>query len=164
MSAKPSYLGMLNAISVAETAAEPLFMAWADTTKDKQLAKTLRFVGMREGEHGVAFAKRMLELGYEVKAPENSGPNKKSMSIVKSKRSDAEKFEALGFGRLGGDTDVFDNMFNDKNIDPVTGGLLGRYIAEERDSGRMLAAECERITAKEAKAAKNKSKKKASKK
>lgn len=144
---KPSYIGMLNAISVAETAAEPLFMAWADSTKDKKLAKTLRFVGMREGEHGKAFAKRMLELGYEVREPEKPGPNKKSMSIVTSDRSDAAKFEALGFGQGPTDTDVFDNMFRDKTIDPVTGGLLGRYIAEERDSGRMLSVEADRLAA-----------------
>ena len=43
-------------------------------------------------------------------------------------------------------------MFNDTTIDITTGQLLGRYIAEERDSGRKLrecygllkeAAECE---------------------
>ena len=43
-------------------------------------------------------------------------------------------------------------MFNDTTIDITTGQLLGRYIAEERDSGRQLrqcynllkeAAECE---------------------
>jgi hypothetical protein len=29
-------------------------------------------------------------------------------------------------------------MFNDHSIDIATGTLLGRYIAEERDTGRML--------------------------
>ena len=29
-------------------------------------------------------------------------------------------------------------MFENKDLDPVTGGLLGRYIAEERDTGRLL--------------------------
>ena len=29
-------------------------------------------------------------------------------------------------------------MFNDHSIDIQTGALLGRYIAEERDSGRMF--------------------------
>jgi len=61
--AKPTYLGLLNAVAVGEASAEPFFLAWADTTKDKRLATTLRFVAMREGEHGKAFAKRMLELG-----------------------------------------------------------------------------------------------------
>ena len=31
-------------------------------------------------------------------------------------------------------------FFNDTSIDPETGALLGRYIAEERDSGRRLQA------------------------
>lgn len=144
--AKPTYLGLLNALSVAETAAEPIFTTWADTTKDKKLAKTLRFVAMREGEHGVAFAKRMLELGYEVRQPESRGESA-ALKIAGSKKTDLQKFRALKLGKGPGKTDVFDNMFADKNIDPVTGGLLGRYIAEERDSGRKLAAEYERLLA-----------------
>ncbi len=142
---KPTYLGLLNAISIAETAAEPLFLAWADKTKDEQLAETLRFVGMREGEHGKAFAKRMLELGFEVREPAEPGPDAEKMAIASSRKSDLRKFEELGFGRGVPDNDVFDPMFNDKTIDPITGGLLGRYIAEERDSGRRLAAEYERL-------------------
>ncbi|MGI9597574.1 MAG: hypothetical protein ACR2QK_15525 [Acidimicrobiales bacterium] len=141
---KPSYLGLLNAIAVAETAAEPLFLAWADRTDDRKLAETLRFVGMREGEHGKAFAKRMLELGYEVRQGDG-GPNPELLKIAGSRRSDLRKFEELGFGRGLGESDVFDGMFADKNIDPVTGGLLGRYIAEERDSARRLNADYERI-------------------
>jgi hypothetical protein len=57
--------------------------------------------------------------------------------------SDKEKFEALGLGRSqqSGTRDVFDSFFENKDLDPVTGGLLGRYVAEERDSGRKFA-EC----------------------
>lgn len=159
---KPTYLGMLNAIAVAETAAEPLFLAWAERTDDPKLAETLRFVGMREGEHGKAFAKRMLELGYEVKPPADPGPNPEALKIAGSRRSDLRKFEELGFGRLVSETDVFDSMFKDKTIDPTTGGLLGRYIAEERDSGRRLADEYDRI--KRADARKKSAKKRARKK
>lgn len=143
---KPSYLGLLNALAVAETAAEPLFLAWADATKDKDLAKTLRFVAMREGEHGKAFAKRMLELGYEVRAPEPTSQQDEAIALVTSDRSDIAKFKALKFNKAPGATDVFDSMFADKTIDPTTGAILGRYIAEERDSGRRLAAEYERLT------------------
>jgi len=157
---KPSYIGMLNAIAVAETAAEPLFDAWAEITNDKELAAELRMVAMREGEHGKAFAKRLLELGYEVRQPAKPGPNKEALRIAGSGRSDRAKFKALGFGRGQGETDVFDTMFDDKTIDITTGALLGRYIAEERDSVRRLTAQCERITARAAKkAAKSKSKK-----
>ncbi len=145
---KPTYLGLLNALAVAETAAEPYLLSWADTTKDKKLATTLRFVAMREGEHGKAFAKRMLELGYEVRWPESNGPTK-AEQIVASDKTDAQKFRALKLGKPSPKTDVFDSMFADKTIDPITGGLLGRYIAEERDSGRRLAAEYDRLVAKE---------------
>ncbi len=146
--AKPTYLGLLNAISVAESEAEPLFLAWADRTKDKKLAKTLRFVGMREGEHGKAFAKRMLELGYEVRPPVEASPRAGDIEMVSSSdRTDLEKFKALGFGQGQGETDAFDAMFSDKTIDPTTGALLGRYIAEERDSVRLLTADYERLAA-----------------
>lgn len=146
-SKKPTYLGLLNAVAVAETAAEPLFLAWAERTKDAELASALRFVGMREGEHGKAFAKRMLELGYEVREPENPGPNPELLKVAGSRRSDLKKFEALGFGAGQKDSDVFDSMFTDKTIDPVTGALLGRYIAEERDSVRRLTEQRDRLKA-----------------
>jgi hypothetical protein len=143
---KPSFLGLLNAIAIGETEAEPLLLAWAGTCQDQELAKTLRFVGMREGEHGKAFAKRMLELGYEVRWPDRTGPEPQRLEIAGStEHSDVAKFEALGIGMGFGEADVFDTMFTDKTIDPVTGGLLGRYIAEERDSLRMLAADYERL-------------------
>jgi len=145
---KPTYLGLLNAIAVGEASAEPFFLAWADTTKDKRLATTLRFVAMREGEHGKAFAKRMLELGYEVR-PSNSDFAVKALETAASDKSDLQKFRALKLGKGSPKIDVFDSMFNDKTIDPITGGLLGRYIAEERDSTRLLAAEYDRLLAKD---------------
>ena len=149
---KPTYLGPLNALAVAETAAAPLFDTWADTTKDKRLKKALRMVAMREREHGIAFAKRMLELGYEVRTPDDLDTSG-VLKIAGSKKSDLAKFKALKFHKAPGGPDVFDAMFTDKNIDPVTGGLLGRYIAEERDTLRLLYAEYERLQ-KKAKAAK----------
>lgn len=163
--AKPSYLGLLNAIAVGETAAEPLFNTWADRTDDRELADALRFVGMREGEHGKAFAKRMLELGFEVRQPDQPGPDPELLKIAGSRRSDLRKFEELGFGRGQGETDVFDAMFSDKNIDPQTGALLGRYIAEERDSVRRLGEQYERVKAQaeKAKAKKKRTAKRAAK-
>ena len=59
------------------------------------------------------------------------------------------KFRAFKLGKPSPKIDVFDSMFNDKTIDPITGGLLGRYIAEERDSTRLLAAEYSRLRSKE---------------
>lgn len=149
--AKPSYIGLLNAIAVGETAAEHFLLAWADTTKDKRLAKTLRFVAMREGEHGKAFAKRMLELGFEVRWPDTARADE-AMVLATSDKSDITKFRTFKLHKAPGKTDVFDSMFADKNIDPITGGLLGRYIAEERDSGRRLASEYDRLMAKQKRA------------
>ena len=162
-SSKPSYLGLLNAIAVGEAAAEPLFNAWAEKTADRELAETLRFVGMREGEHAKAFAKRMLELGYEVRQPDQPGPDPELLKIAGSRRSDLRKFDELGFARGQGETDVFDGMFADKTIDPQTGALLGRYIAEERDSVRRLGEQYNRLAAQRERAgAKAKKKQRAS--
>ena len=65
------------------------------------------------------------------------------MEIAAStKLSDRQKFERLGLGRAptNGTPDIFDRFFENKDLDPQTGGLLGRYVAEERDSGRRFAA------------------------
>ena len=148
MPERPSYLGLLNAIAVAETAAGSVFSDWAEMTKDKRFAKTLRLVAMRESEHGLAFAKRIMELGYDVREPEGD-PGESLRVIATSNRSDVSKLKAMKFHRGPGGTDVFDSMFADKTIDPVTGGLLGRYIAEERDTGWKLKAEYDRLHAKE---------------
>jgi hypothetical protein len=133
----PSYLGLLNAIAVAETEAERFLLGWANVTPDPEVAEALRFVAMREGEHGKAFAKRMLELGYEVRWPSSADSDAK-FAMACSSLSDSEKFKAFGVGRKPGGPDVFDRMFENKDLDPITGGLLGRYIAEERDSARIL--------------------------
>jgi hypothetical protein len=141
MSEKPSYLGLLNAISVAESDAGQYLAAWAAATPSDDVKTVLSTVALRESEHGLAFAKRIDELGYAVR-PKNDPKHAERMVIAASTvLSDKEKFEALGLGRRveNGDRDIFDTFFENKDLDPVTGGLLGRYIAEERDSGRKLA-------------------------
>jgi hypothetical protein len=68
------------------------------------------------------------------------------VACVKSSLSDADKVARLQ-GRRGSEErkDPFVSFFNDTTIDPQTGELLGRYIAEERDSGRRLRAEYDRV-------------------
>ncbi len=136
---KPSYLGLLNAISIAEADAQKYLCAWAATTKDAGVKAVLECVALREGEHGVAFAKRINELGFSVREKEDPTLAGK-MEIACSDMSDLEKADALGLGGNRGPdvSDPFDDMFKDHSIDIQTGALLGRYIAEERDSGRML--------------------------
>jgi hypothetical protein len=95
-------------------------------------------VAAREGEHGMSFAKRINELGFELK--QDDDPELESrMEIARSSRTDLEKIEAFGLLRFCSDgPDVFDGFFKDHSIDVRTGELLGRYIAEERDSLRLL--------------------------
>ena len=59
MSDKPSYLGLLNAIAVAESNAHEHLQAWIAVTTSVEVAKVLRTVAAREGEHGMSFAKRI---------------------------------------------------------------------------------------------------------
>jgi rubrerythrin len=141
MSDKPSYLGLLNAIAVAESTAHEYLQAWIAVTPSAEVGAVLRKVAAREGEHGMAFAKRIDELGYQVRRKDDPGRAKR-LEIASSECSDLEKMKALGLNRLdsGDKPDIFDGFFADHSIDIRTGELLGRYIAEERDSARMLRA------------------------
>ena len=136
---KPSYLGLLNAIALAESRAYAYLTAWMAVTPSPDVRAVLATVAAREGKHGMAFAKRLNELGYSVL--DRPDPNqKKKMAVAKSSRTDLEKMEALALDALdtGAEPDIFDRFFTDHTIDIQTGALLGRYICEERDSGRLL--------------------------
>jgi len=138
---KPSYLGLLNAISIAEGRAHTYLRAWAECTPSDDVRHVLLTVAAREGEHQMSFAKRINELGYEVRTkPEDAADGDKALALVRSDCSDLEKMRALKLHKLdtGDKPDVFDNFFKDHSIDIRTGELLGRYIAEERDSARLL--------------------------
>ena len=146
MADKPTYLGLLNAIALAETRAHAYLTAWVAVTPDPAVRAVLRTVAAREGEHGMSFAKRINELGFEVR--EDDDPNfERRMEIAGSDRSDLDKLEALQLLRIRSDDepDIFDNMFRDHSIDIQTGALLGRYIAEERDTGRLLQGCCAQL-------------------
>jgi rubrerythrin len=138
---RPSYLGLLNAIAVGEGQAHTYLNEWVELTENEGVRETLKFVALREGEHALAFEKRMLELGYELR-PGSNERLEEAQGIVRSNLTDRQKFKALGLqatSKAEG-PDIFSKMFENKDIDPVTGGLLGRYVAEERDSGRRLRA------------------------
>ncbi len=138
MTDKPTYLGLMNAIANAEGDAECYLGAWASTTSRDDVRQVIATVALREGEHAKAFAKRMCELGFELQ-PRSDPKLDEKMSIASSTElSDREKFERLQVGRGVEQGDIFSTMFNDVSIDIQTGALLGRYIAEERDSGRLL--------------------------
>jgi hypothetical protein len=148
MSDKPSYLGLLNAVALGEAAAHCYLEAWIEVTDHDGVRATLQTVSAREGEHGMAFAKRINELGYTLKQKDDPGQAKR-MKLAASDMTDLEKMEAFGLGRLdtGDKPDIFDGFFKDHTIDIQTGALLGRYIAEERDSGRLLRSCYEQLCA-----------------
>jgi hypothetical protein len=151
MSEKPSYLGLLNALSLAESAAHCYLNEWIAVTEHDGVRATLQTVTAREGEHGLAFAKRINELGFNLIPKDDPGQGKRMKIAASTTMSDLEKFEAFGLGK-GGDNDadhpdVFAKFFYDHTIDIQTGELLGRYICEERDSGRRLRACYEQLCA-----------------
>lgn len=139
---KPAYLGLLNAIANAETDAECYFGGWAAATDRDDVRRVIATVVLREGEHGKAFAKRICELGFGLQRKEAPDLADKCDIACSTELSDREKFERLGLVRMVDDNqlDIFSSMFNDTTIDIQTGALLGRCIAEERDTGRMLRA------------------------
>jgi len=137
---KPSYLGLLNAIANGEGRAHEYLSCWAAKTPDPDVKQVLLTVAIREGEHAHAFTKRMCELGFGV-LDRPDPKHAKNMEIANADCSDLEKFEAFGYGRDGEmSRDPFKGIFDDESIDIQTGELLGRYVAEERDSGRKLRA------------------------
>ena len=99
---KPSYLGLLNAISLAESHAGVYLEAWADATSDDDLACALRLVAARERSHGEVFCRRIAELGFSLK-PKNDS---ETSSVVGSRsetrnamlRSRKKKAEQLPLG------------------------------------------------------------------
>jgi rubrerythrin len=164
MSDKPSYLGLLNAIAVAESTAHEYLQAWIAVTPSAEVCAVLRTVAAREGEHGMVFAKRIDELGFQVRQKDDPGRAKR-FEIAGSDCSDLEKMKALGLNRLdsGDKPDIFDDFFRDHSIDIRTGELLGRYIAEERDSARLLRACYEQLKKSDKKAERKKPAKKGAK-
>lgn len=148
MSDKPTYLGLLNAIAVGEARGHAVLGAWRDATADRELADVLNVVAIREQEHAAAFTKRLCELGFGVKESP-SEEFERTLSLARSAASDAEKFRGvLGYGAPGDahKPDPLASLFDDTTIDPQTGALLGRFIAEERDSERRLRDACARVT------------------
>ena len=139
MSDKPSYLGLLNAVAVGEAGGEALFNAWVASTTDPDVRAVLQTVALREAEHKSSFAKRINELGYEVREKDDPGLPGRVATVSSKKLTDLEKFEKLGYGKRRTDgPDIFSRFFDDRSIDIQTGELLGRYISEERDSARRL--------------------------
>src|SRR6478736_2580095 len=104
MSEKPTYLGLLNAVSLAESAAYEYLTAWAAVTPHEGVKDTLLTVAAREGEHGLAFAKRINELGYNLRpGPDDPKRAERLACACSTEVSDYDKMHALGVARIAGD-------------------------------------------------------------
>jgi rubrerythrin len=141
MPKKPSYIGLLNAIANGERGGHELFNAWSNSTSDETLQPTLNMIAVREMEHSWAFEKRLTELGFSLRSATNKSL-RKHVKLLKSKATDEEKFASFGFGSKDDarseTADALLQILSDKSIDPQTGALMGRFISEERDTGRVL--------------------------
>ena len=134
---KPKYLGLLNAISLAESAAGVYLEAWADVTPNPDLACTLRLVAARERSHGEVFCRRISELGFSLRQKPNREGAEQLAKLSNPNISDLEKIGP----RRESEGDTFGEIrrrIAEGEFDPMTANLLTWYIAEEIDSGRRL--------------------------
>lgn len=150
MTPKPTYLGLLNAISVAETKAARYFDAWVALTDDPEVRAVVKLVAVREAEHGLAFEKRVVELGYTLIDRPDPKAEAKLAYVSQPGISDLDRLEYLGYGAPRED-DPFGDFMKDRTIDIETGALMGRYIAEERDTIRRLCALAQSLKARKGK-------------
>ena len=135
---KPSYLGLLNAISLAETEAGHYLTAWANATDDEELASTLRFVAARETSHGELFCRRLAELGYELRQKADPKAAARLARYANPKITDCEK---VGPEREDTGAEPFGDIkkaIADGVYDDMTCNMLTWYINEELDSGARL--------------------------
>ncbi len=143
---KPAYLGLLNAISLAETEAGVYLRAWADATCDDELACTLRLVAARETSHGQIFCRMVGELGFDLKPKPDPKSAERIAKYANPKVSDLDKLP-----REREETDPFgeiEKAIAGGSYDPVTANMLSWYICEERDSAAKLRAAYAKVRAK----------------
>ena len=145
---KPSYLGLLNAISLAETEAGHYLTAWANATDDEELAACLRLVAARETSHGELFCRRLSELGYELRQKVDPKAAARLARYANPKISDCEK---VGPAREDTGAEPFGDIrkaIADGVYDDMTCNMLTWYINEEIDSGKRLNAVYAKVRAK----------------
>ena len=144
---KPSYLGLLNAISLAETDAGHYLAAWANATDDEDLACTLRLVAARETSHGDLFCRLIGELGYELRQKPDPKAAERLARYANPKISDCEKVGPEREPARDTFADIKKAMA-DGVYDPVTCNMMQWYICEEEDSGRRLREAYAKVRAK----------------
>ena len=137
---KPEYLGLLNAISLAETEAGVYLEAWANATDDEDLACTLRLVAAREASHGLVFCRRLGELGYDLRQKPDPTAAERLAKYANPRVADVEKIPRER--QEPQDNDFFrdtDRQIAEGRFDPLTCNLMQWYITEEKDSAARLS-------------------------
>jgi hypothetical protein len=142
--AKPAYLGLLNAISLAETAAGVHLEAWAAATANPELAQALRLVAAREGSHGEVFCRRIAELGYSLRPKPDPREDARLARLADPDRSDLDKIPPRGASEADPFADIRRRLAEGE-FDPMTANLMNWYIAEEKDSEKRLHEAYERV-------------------
>jgi mannose-6-phosphate isomerase-like protein (cupin superfamily) len=141
----PAYYDLLSKIAAGECQGARAFNAWAAATPNPDFAKVLKTVAIREAEHSAAFEKRLCELGHAVDFSDVDPKTEVNLEFLSSDASDLDKIKRIGFDDLG-DKDTLSALLRDRSIDPITGALMGRFIAEERDTARMVNACCQQMS------------------
>lgn len=134
---KPAYLGLLNAISLGESAAGEYLDAWAEVTPNPDLAATLRLVAARERSHGDVFCRRIAELGYSLRHKADPRAAERLAKLADPGISDLDKIPPRGEDAGDPFADIRRRLAEGE-FDPMTANLMNWYIAEEKDSGRRL--------------------------
>jgi hypothetical protein len=142
---KPPYLGLLNAISIAERNAGRYLKAWADVTPDPELKRALSLVAARETTHGDVFRQRIERLGFSLLDKDDPGLAERLRVLGDPTRSDAEKIRSYrrdAASEAGVDTFFasIDDKVADETVDALTRDTLRWYVHEERDSRALLHA------------------------
>ncbi|HXJ82147.1 MAG TPA: hypothetical protein VMS64_26120 [Candidatus Methylomirabilis sp.] len=146
---KPSYLGLLNAISLAESNAGQYLKAWADVTPNADLRRALCLVAARETTHGEVFRQRIERLGFSLLPKEDPALAERLRVLGDPKLPDTEKIRRRRSEVSDKATDEFfasiDERVADQSVDPLTRDTLRWYVHEERDSRALLRAAYDRV-------------------
>ena len=143
---KPPYLGLLNAISVAERNAGRYLKAWADVTPDPDLRRALSLVAARETTHGDVFRQRIERLGFSLLDQDDDPELAERLRVLGDPaRSDAEKVRSRRRDAAAeAGVDAFfaslDDKVADESVDALTRDTLRWFVHEERDSRSLLQA------------------------
>ena len=146
---EPEYLGLLNAISLAERNAGRYLKAWADVTPDPELKRALDLVAARETTHGEVFRQRIERLGFSLLEKDDPVAAERCRLLGDPALSDAEKIRRRRTEVSDAATDDFfasiDQRVEDESVDRLTRDTLRWYVHEERDSRELLRATYARI-------------------